>query len=258
MSAPIVLAGALEKFSDGIRFLVQENPGEYKGSLVGGPGEVGELLSQHLQLSGFSVLFAVLIAVPFGLWLGHLGRGEFLASATANIGRAVPALGVAAFLFAFIGPSKSNIIITLTLLAIPPLFTNTYIGVRQVDSEIVDAARGMGFSPLAILLRLELPLALPLIFGGLRTAAVSVVATATIAPLVGVDSLGTPIIARGVYGPPGQIGAAIAVALLAVIAEVFFAGLQRLVTPKGLKLTGTTRQKRRAISLTPTRKVQAP
>lgn len=253
-----MLAGALQQFGDGIKFLVQENPGQYKGSRVGGPHEVGYFLSQHLQLSGFSVLFAVLLAVPVGLWLGHLGRGELLASATANVGRAVPALGVAAFLFAYIGPSKLNIIITLTLLAVPPLFTNTYIGVRQVDQEILDAARGMGFSPLSVLLRLELPLALPLIFGGLRTAAVSVVATATIAPLVGVDSLGTPIIARGVYGPPGQIGAAIAVALLAVLCEIGFAGLQRLATPKGLKLTGQTRYKRRALLLTPTRKVQAP
>ncbi len=258
MSATVLAAGALDQFADGIRFLVQENPGQYDGSRVGGPGEVGPLLGEHLQISFLSVLFASLIAIPFGLWLGHLGRGEFLASATANIGRAVPALGVAAFLFAYIGPSKSNVIITLTLLAIPPLFTNTYIGVRQVDRDVVDAARGMGFNPLRILLRLELPLALPLLFGGLRTAAVSVVATATIAPLVGVDSLGTPIVARGVYGPPGQIGAAIAVALLAILCEVVFAALQRAVTPKGLKLAGETKHKRRALTLTPTKRIQTP
>jgi len=116
----------------------------------------------------------------------------------------------------------------------------------------------MGFSPWHILVRLELPLALPLIFGGLRTAAVSVVATATIAPLVGVDSLGTPLIARGVYGPPGQIGAAIAVAVLAILCEGVFALLQRAVTPKGLKLAGDTRHKRRGMIMTPTRKVQTP
>jgi osmoprotectant transport system permease protein len=258
MSATVLAVGALQQFSDGIKFLVQSDAGQYEGSRVGGPSEVLPLLGQHLEISGLSVLFAALIAVPFGLWLGHLGRGEFVASATANVGRAVPALGVAAFLFAYLGPSKANVIITLALLAIPPLFTNTYIGVRQVDPEIVDAARGMGFSPMAILLRVELPLALPLLFGGLRTAAVSVVATATIAPLVGVDSLGTPLIARGVYGPPGQIGAAIAVALLAIACEAVFALLQRAVTPTGLKLTGTTAHKRRGMILTPTRKVQAP
>lgn len=258
MSVTVIATGALGQFGDGLRFLVQQRPGQYEGSRVGGVHEVGGFLGQHLEMCGYALLFAVLIAIPFGLWLGHLGRGEFVASATANIGRAVPALAVAAFLFAYLGPSKGNVIITLALLAIPPLFTNTYIGVRQVDRDIVDAARGMGFSPLLVLLRLELPLALPLIFGGLRTAAVSVVATATIAPLVGVDSLGTPLIARGVYGPPGQIGAAIAVALLAILCEVVFATLQRIVTPRGLKLTGTTQHKRRGMILTPTRKVQAP
>lgn len=258
MSATVVAVSALDQFTDGIKFLVQENAGQYEGSRVGGPGEVGYFLGQHLQIAGLSLLFAALIAIPAGLVLGHLGRGEFVASAIANVGRAVPALGVAAFLFAYIGPSKTNVIITLTLLAIPPLFTNTYIGVRQVDSDVIDAARGMGFSPARILSRLELPLALPLLFGGLRTAAVSVVATATIAPLVGVDSLGTPIVARGVYGAPGQIGAAIAVALLAILCEVLFAVLQRLVTPRGLKLAGETRHKRRGMILTPTRKVQIP
>ena len=256
MNAPVLATSALDQFGDGLRFLVQQRPGQYEDSRVGGLHEVGGFLGQHLQMSGLAVVIAVLIAVPFGLWLGHLGRGEFLASATANVGRAVPALGVAAFLFAYIGPSKGNVIITLALLAIPPLFTNTYIGIRQVDQDTVDAARGMGFGPWRILLQLELPLAVPLIFGGLRTAAVSVVATATIAPLVGVDSLGTPLIARGVYGPPGAIGGAIAVALLAVLCEVVFALLQRLVTPKGLKLAGTTSHKRRGMILTPTRKFQ--
>lgn len=258
MSGTWVVAGALEQFGDGLKFLVSSNTDEYGGGQVGGPGEVGRLLGLHLQLSGFAVLFAVLLAVPAGLWLGHIGRGQLAASTVANIGRAVPALGVAAFLFAYLGPSKTNVIITLTLLAIPPLFTNTYVGIRQVDRDVVDAARGMGFGSLRILLRLELPMALPLIFGGLRTAAVSVVATATIAPLVGVQSLGTPLIARGVYGSAGQIGAAIAVALLAIACELVFAGLQRAVTPKGLKLAGDQRHKRRALTLTPTRKVQAP
>lgn len=258
MSDLLVLGGALEQFGNGLKFLVSSNTDEYGSGQVGGPGEVGRLLGLHMQLSGFAVLFAVLVAVPAGLVLGHLGRAQFIASSVANVGRAVPALGVAAFLFAYLGPSKSNVIITLTLLAIPPLFTNTYVGIRQVDRDVVDAARGMGFSDTAILLRLELPMAFPLIFGGLRTAAVSVVATATIAPLVGVDSLGTPLIAQGVYGAAGQIGAAIAVALLAIACEVTFALLQRVVTPKGLKLAGDERHKRRGTILTPTRKVQAP
>ncbi len=258
MSTSFVIAqSALEQFGNGIKFLYSSSPGEYEGGgSVGGYREVGKLLGKHLELSGYSVLFAVLVAIPLGLFLGHLGRFQFLATTIANVGRAVPALGVAAFLFAFFGPTQTNVIITLALLAIPPLFTNTYIGITQVDKDTVDAARGMGFSEWHVLTRLELPLAIPLIFGGLRTAAVSVVATATIAPLVGVQSLGTPLIAKGVYGAAGQIGAAIAVALLAIAVELLFAGLQRLVTPKGLKLPSQSRRVRRSF-LTPTRKAHA-
>lgn len=254
----MVLASALSEFGDGLRFLVQSDTSQYGDTQVGGPHEVLRLLAQHLQLSGFAILFAALLAIPAGLVLGHVGRGQFLATSVSNIGRAVPSLAIIAFFFSFLGPSKENIILALTLLAIPPLFTNTYVGVRQVDRDTVDAARGMGFGEARILAGVELPLSLPLVFGGLRTAAVSVVATATIAPLAGVESLGTPLVARGVYGSAGQIGAAIAVALLAVLVEVVFAALQSAVTPRGLKLAGDQRHRRRGSFLTPTRRVQTP
>jgi osmoprotectant transport system permease protein len=250
-----LLASALSQFGDGLKFLVQSDTSNYGGTKVGGPHEVLRLLGAHLELSGFAVLFAALIAIPLGLWLGHLGRGQVAATSVSNIGRAVPSLALIALFFSFLGPSKANIILALTLLAIPPLFTNTYIGVRQTDRDTVDAARGMGFTEGQVLRRVELPLALPLIFGGLRTAAVGVVATATIAPLAGVDSLGTPLVARGVYGSAGQIGAAIAVALLAVLVELLFALLQRVVTPRGLRLT-TDAHKRRGGFLSPRRRVQ--
>lgn len=250
-----VLASALSQFSDGLKFLVESDTSNYGDTQVGGPGEVARLLGQHLELSFFSVLFAALIAIPLGLVLGHIGRGQIVATSISNIGRAVPSLALIALFFSVLGPSKENIILALTLLAIPPLFTNTYVGIRQTDRDTVDAARGMGFTESRVLMRVELPLALPLIFGGLRTAAVGVVATATIAPLAGVDSLGTPLVARGVYGSAGQIGAAIAVALLAVLVEIVFATLQRLVTPRGLKLSGA--DNRRPFSfLTPNRRVQ--
>lgn len=255
MSAVGITASAVSEFGDGIKFLFQSDTSQYGDVKVGGPGEVGRLLKQHLELSGFAVLFAALIAVPLGLFLGHIGKGQFLATSVSNVGRAVPSLALIALAFSFLGPSKGNIIFALTLLAIPPLLTNTYVGVRQTDQDTVDAARGMGFTGMQVLTRVELPLALPLIFGGLRTAAVGVVATATIAPLAGVDSLGTPLVARGVYGSAGQIGAAIAVALLAVIVEVVFATLQRLVTPRGLRLT-TDAHKRRVPFLSPSRRVQ--
>jgi osmoprotectant transport system permease protein len=254
----MVLASALSEFGDGLRFLVQSDTSSYGDTQVGGPHEVLRLLSLHLQLSGFSLLFAALVAIPAGLVLGHLGRGQFLATSVSNIGRAVPSLAIIAFFFSFLGPSKANIILALTLLAIPPLFTNTYVGVRQVDPDSVDAARGMGYGEGRILAGVELPMSLPLVFGGLRTAAVSVVATATIAPLAGVESLGTPLVARGVYGTAGQIGAAIAIAVLAVVVEVVFAALQSAVTPRGLKLAAGRRTRRRGAYLLPTRKVQTP
>ena len=260
MSTGLTLASALGDFGDGLKFLVQEQPGNYKDSRIGGPSEVLPLLGDHLKLSGLAVLFATLIAVPAGMVLGHIGRFQILATSVSNIGRAVPSLALIAFFFVYLGPTTTNIVLALTLLAIPPLFTNTYVAVRQVDTDTVDAARGMGFSEARILSRVELPMSLPLIFGGLRTAAVSVVATATIAPLAGVDSLGTPLVARGVYGTPGQIGAAIAVALLAVLVEVSFGALQRAITPRGLKLTtDDAALKRRAVITTPQPKaMQAP
>jgi osmoprotectant transport system permease protein len=253
-----MLASALSDFGDGLKFLVQSDTSNYGDTQIGGPHEVLRLLGLHLELSGFSVLFAALVGIPLGLLLGHAGRGQFLATSVSNIGRAVPSLALIAFFFAFLGPSKQNIILALTLLAIPPLLTNTYVGVRQVDREAVDAARGMGYGELRVLGGVELPMSLPLIFGGLRTAAVSVVATATIAPLAGVESLGTPLVARGVYGSAGQIGAAIAVAVLAVLVEVVFAALQSAVTPRGLKVAGDRSQRRRGSFMTPTRRVQTP
>jgi osmoprotectant transport system permease protein len=119
---------------------------------------------------------------------------------------------------------------------IPPILTNAFVGVQQVDREAVDAARGMGLSGGQIVRSVELPLALPLIFGGIKTSTVNVIATATIAPLVGVVTLGDPIISQSVYGREGQIGASIIVGALAVIAEVGLSAVQRAVTPTGVKL----------------------
>ena len=121
-------------------------------------------------------------------------------------------------------------------LAIAPILTNAYVGVRQVDRDAVDAARGMGLSGAGILRSIELPLALPLIFGGIKTSTVNVIATATIAPLAGVVTLGDPLTAFAVYHREGQIGASIIVAVLAIVAEVGLSAVQRAVTPTGIKL----------------------
>jgi osmoprotectant transport system permease protein len=135
----------------------------------------------------------------------------------------------------------------LTLLAIPPILTNTYVGVRQVDRESVDAARGVGLSEGQIVRKIELPMALPTIFGGIRTSAVAVIATATIAPLANVQSLGTPIVEPQTYGDAGQLGAAILVALITLAADLSLGLLQRAVTPEGLKRTTRSRDKRFSI-----------
>jgi osmoprotectant transport system permease protein len=231
-----ILASILETFRDGVQFIFQQRESGAGTVNVGGLHEVGHLTANHFAVSFLAVVIAIAVSVPIGLWLGHLGRAEFLAIGVANIGRAVPALAIIAFFVAFLGTGFRNIAFALTLLAIPPILTNTYVGMRQVDPELVDAARGQGLSESQIVRRVELPLALATIFGGVRISAVTVLATAIIAPRAGLDTLGTPIISSEVYGEAGQIGAAIVIAVLTLTTDAGFALVQRLVTPKGLKV----------------------
>jgi osmoprotectant transport system permease protein len=227
---------AANDFSDAIDFIFHKRESVSGGIQVGGPNELLHLAGTHLWISAVAVLLACAISIPIGLYLGHIGKGEFLAISVSNIGRAVPSLALLAFFIAYIGLGDLNIITVLFLLAVPPILTNTYVGVRQVDPDLIDAARGQGLSGAQIVRSIELPLALPTIFGGIRIAAVFVIATATIAPLEGYDTLGTPIISYNVYGSSGQLGAAIVVAVLALAADAGFGAVQRLVTPKGLKV----------------------
>ena len=150
----------------------------------------------------------------------------------------MPSVALIALFIAFFprSPEFLNVTLALALLAIPPILTNAYVGVQQTDRDAVDAARGMGLSGGQIIRSIELPLALPLIFGGIKTSTVNVIATATIAPLVGVVTLGDPLVAFSVYGREGQIGASIIVAALAIAAEVGLSAVQRAVTPAGIKL----------------------
>jgi osmoprotectant transport system permease protein len=144
----------------------------------------------------------------------------------------------------------------LFLLAVPPILTNTYVGVRQIDPEIVDAAHGIGMSDMQVVRRVRLPLAMPTIFAGIRTSAVSVVATATIAPLANVQTLGEPIVTPQTYGFEGQLGAAIVVTVLTLAIDAGIGLVQRAVTPKGVKLAGEQTAKRQRFSL-PTRRREA-
>ncbi len=226
----------MSQFGDAIDFILHQREARSGGTEVGG-AELLPMLWKHLELTAVSVGIAVAIAVPIALWLGHIGRGQLLATSVANVGRAVPSLALIAFFVAYLGVGFTNVTLALVLLAIPPILTNTYVGVRQVDRDTVDAARGMGMTGVQVVRRVELPLALPLIFGGLRTSVVNVIATATIAPLAGVVTLGDPIIAGGVYGEDGRLGASILVALLAIGAEVLFALLQRAAVPRGIRVS---------------------
>jgi len=219
-------------FADAIEFL-----GDHGGL-------VRDKTLEHLALSGAAIGVALVIALPLGVWLGHLHRGSFVAINISNVGRALPSLAVIAIGVALLGLGFLNTMVALVVLAVPPMLTNAYTAVDGVEPDVVDAATGMGMSPLEVLLRVELPLALPLIFAGVRTAAVYVIATATLAAVAGGGGLGEIIVNQASYGTAGVVAGALCVAVLALAAELAFAALQRAVTPRGLRVRGplSTRQ----------------
>jgi osmoprotectant transport system permease protein len=236
MTDALAAADVLSSFVDAFEFITAPQESTFAGGEVGGPEEVLDKLVAHLRVSGAAFAAAVAVALPVGVWLGHRGRGEGLAIALGNAGRAIPELALIAFLVAFVGVGFLNVTIALAVLGIPPILTNAFVGVRQVDPNAVEAARGMGMTELGVIRRVELPLAVPTMMSGVRTGAITIVATATIAPLAGVLTLGDFIINRGVYGEQGVLAGAILVALLALAFELALAGLQRLLTPRGLEL----------------------
>ncbi len=197
-------------------------------------------LREHIITSGISVLVAAAIALPLGMYIGHRRRFEFLVVSIANVGRAIPSFGLVFLAVLVFGISldtppelRPAILVALVLLAIPPILTNTYVGLQTVDADTLEAARGMGMTEWQVLWRLEVPLAAPLIVGGLRTAAVQVVATATLAAVVGGGGLGRFILDGFASGKDPQIFAgALLVAVLAVLTEAFMGLLQRAVTPR--------------------------
>ena len=191
--------------------------------------------AEHLEYSGAAIAVSLVIAIPLGVWLGHIHRGSFVAINISNVGRALPSLAIIAMGVAILGLGFVNTLVALVVLAAPPMLTNAYVAVDGVDPNAVDAARGMGMTPTEILLRVELPLALPLVFAGVRTAAVYVIATATLAAVAGGGGLGEIIVNQASYRLPGVVAASICVAALALVAELAFAGLQRAVTPRGLR-----------------------
>lgn len=202
-----------------------------------GPDGIPTRLAEHLHLSIESLLIGAAIALPIGIVLGHYGRFGTLAINITNVGRAVPSFGIIVIAFLALGLGDAPIILTLTALAIPPMVTNSYVALREVDPDVKEAARGMGYRELAQLLRVELPLAVPLIMAGVRTSAVQVVATATLAAVVAGGGLGRYIIdglARN--DQPRLVAGALLVAALAMATELLLAGLERLLVPRGIRL----------------------
>jgi osmoprotectant transport system permease protein len=201
-------------------------------------GLIWDKTLEHIWLSGAAVGVALVIAIPLGVWLGHLHRGSFLAINVSNVGRALPSLAVISIGLGILGVGFLNVMVALVILAAPVMLTNAYVAVDQVDQDAVRAARAMGMRSLQTLLRVELPLALPLIFAGIRTAAVYVVATAPLAALAGGGGLGDIIVNQPTYGEEGVVAGSIAIAALAFTTEGVFALLQYLVTPRGLRKRG--------------------
>src|SRR4029453_12000602 len=182
----------------------------------------------------------LVIALPVGIALGHLHRGSFLAVNIANVGRALPSLAVIAVGIAFLGVGFANVTVALVVLAVPPILTNSYVAIDGVEQEAVEAARGMGMTSWQVIRRVEFPLALPLIFAGIRTATVFVVASATIAAVAGGGGLGDVIVNQAGYGIEGVIGASMIVCLLAFAGEGPCGAVGCPAPPKPLRGTHAT------------------
>ncbi|MDQ6790505.1 MAG: ABC transporter permease [Candidatus Dormibacteraeota bacterium] len=193
-------------------------------------------LEEHVLMSLIATAVAALVALPIGLLLGHYGVGGAIAINISNIGRALPSFAILVLLVQLVGIGAIPAFIALVALAIPPIVTNSFVGMRDVDPELRDAARGLGFRESRTLLRVELPNAMPVVMAGIRTAGVQVVATATLAALVGWGGLGRYIVDGIANRNFVEVFAgAVLVALLAAAAEIGLAVLQYVLTPAGLR-----------------------
>ncbi|MFG2341544.1 ABC transporter permease [Streptomyces yangpuensis] len=206
------------------------------GANWAGENGVWHRLAEHAWVSGLALAIACAVALPVGLYLGHLGRGGTLAVNVSNVGRAVPVFAVLALFM--VSPLRNAghlpTVSALVLFAVPPLLTNAYVGMREVDRSVVEAARGMGMSGGQLFWRVELPLARGLVMTGLRSGAVQVVATATIAAMVGQGGLGRIITAGfNTYNTPQVVAGALLVAALALLVEGVLVAAERLLPRAG-------------------------
>jgi osmoprotectant transport system permease protein len=209
--------------------------------VLGRPG-FSQLLLTHVELSALALIIAILIAVPVALAVRNTSAGATVAINIGNIGRAVPSLALLALALPFFGFGFTSALLALAALAIPPILINASTALREVDPGVIDAARGMGLSGSQILAGIQLPIAAPIIFAGIRTSAVQVVASATLATFIGGGGLGDLIVEGFQRGDTAiLLAGALSVAVLSIITEVSFAGIEWALTPKGLKIA----QKRR-------------
>jgi osmoprotectant transport system permease protein len=198
----------------------------------------------HIELSVVALLIGVAIALPVALAVFRSPLGSAIAINTGNLGRAVPSLAILALVFPLLGFGFAPSLVALTVLAIPPILINASTGLRQVSPQVIDAAKGMGLSDRQILGRIQFPIALPVIFAGIRTSAVQVVASATLATFIGGGGLGELIVLGFQRNDLAvQIGGSLAVAVLAIITEIIFGVLERTFTPKGLLVARERRGK---------------
>jgi osmoprotectant transport system permease protein len=200
-----------------------------------GPDGIPVRTLQHLWYSLVATAIAAAIALPVGIFIGHTGRGALTVINLANQGRAIPALGILFLMFFLFGFGVVPILAALTALAIPPIVTNSYIGVRSVDRDVREAAEGMGMRGRQVLWKVEVPVAMPLIMAGVRTSTVQVVATATLAAVVGLGGLGRYLIdGLAQRDLPQVVGGAILVAVLSLVTELVLGRVQTLVVSDGL------------------------
>ena len=193
-------------------------------------------VQEHVGMSAAALATAMAIALPLGLVLGHTGRGGPLAVNLSNLGRAVPSFAIIVLMASIVGIGAKPAYIALVALAVPPMVTNTYTAIRGVDRDVREAAEGMGLTGLQVLARVEIPMGLPLMMAGIRTSAVQVVATATLAALVGWGGLGRYII-DGLATRDFQevFAGALLVAVLSLLVEIGLSVLQRVIVPTGLQ-----------------------
>jgi len=212
---------------------------------LSGDSSIPERLAQHIGYTFAALLISALIALPLGLLIGHTNRGAFIAIGLGNLGRSLPTFGLVLLLVTFLGVYIWPVLLALIVLAIPPILAQTYAGIRSVDPNAVDAAVGMGMRPLQVLFQAEVPMALPLIIGGLRSALLQVCATATIAAYASFGGLGRLLIDglnRNQYDQ--VLAGAILVALLAIALDYVSAAVERVVVSPGVREPGSRRARR--------------